>query len=107
MPNSIVYKDNLFGVLSLNPQSILAKFHSFEALIATMKPQGIHFPVICVQETWLSDESKLAMVKLDRYKPYYTKTSSSSHGDLITYVYDIYAVSLMKKIDGSGIWDCS
>ena len=64
MPNSIVYKDNLFGALSLNSLSILAKFHSFEALIATMKSQGIHFPLICIQETWLSDESKLAMVKL-------------------------------------------
>ena len=30
-PNSIVYKDNLFGVLSLDSQSILAKFHSLEA----------------------------------------------------------------------------
>ena len=105
MPNSIVYKDNLFGVLSLNSQSILAKFHSLEALIATMKSQGIHFPVICIQETWLSDESKLAMVKLDGYQTFYTKASSSSHGGLITYVDDIYEVSLIKKIDSSSIWD--
>ena len=105
MPNSIVYKDNLFGVLSLNSQSILAKFHSLEALISTMKSQGIHFPVICIQETWLSDESKLAMVKLDGYQTFYTKAPSSSHGGLITYVDDIYEVSLIKRIDSSSIWD--
>ena len=75
MPNSIVYKDNLFGVLSLNSQSSLAKFHSLEALIATMKSQGIDFPVICIQETWLSDESKLAMFRLDGYQTFYTKAS--------------------------------
>ena len=40
MPNSIVYKDNLFRVLSLNSQSILAKFYTLEALIATMKSHG-------------------------------------------------------------------
>ena len=105
MPNSIVYRDNLFGVSSLNSQSILAKFHSLEALIATMRSQGIHFPVIFLQETWLSDESKLAMGKLDAYQTFYTKASSSSHGSLITYVDDIYTVSLIKKINSSDIWD--
>ena len=73
MPNSIVYKDNLFGVVNLNSQNTLAKFHSLEASIATMKSHGIHFPAICIQVTWLSDESKLAMVKLDGYQAFYTK----------------------------------
>ena len=49
MPNSNVYNDYLIGILSLNSQSILAKFHCIEALITKMKSQGIHFPVKCIQ----------------------------------------------------------
>ena len=64
----MVCKDNLLGLLSFCSLSILAKFHSLEASIVTMKSQSIYSPLTCMQETWLSDESKLAMVTLDGYK---------------------------------------
>ena len=61
MPNHVKSREGFFGVLSLNAQSIQAKFNNLEAFIALMHSQNIHFPVICIQETWLNDESRLPL----------------------------------------------
>ena len=45
------------------------------------------------------------MVKLDGYQTFYIKATSSSHVGLITYIDDIYTLSLIKNIDISYIWD--
>ena len=105
MPNHVKSREGFFGVLSLNAQSIQAKFNNLEAFIALMHSQNIHFPVICIQETWLNDESRLPLVSLDGYQTFNSNASSSTHGGLITYVDENYDVSVIKKIEKSTIWD--
>ena len=105
MPNHIKFREGFFGVLSLNAQSIQAKFSNLEAFIALMHSQDIHFPVICIQETWLNDNSRLPLVSLNGYQTFHSNASSSTHGGLITYVDEKYDVSVIKKIEMSTIWD--
>ena len=105
MPNHVKSREGFFGVLSLNAQSIQAKFNNLEAFIALMHSQNIHFPVICIQETWLNDESRLPLVSLDGYQAFNLNASSSTHGGLITYVDENYDVSVFKKIEKSTVWD--
>ena len=45
---------NEFAVLSLNIQSIKAKFDNFFAIINRLSSLGIFFGAICLQETWLT-----------------------------------------------------
>ena len=105
MPNHIKFREGFFDVLSLNTHSIQAKFSNLEAFIALMHSQDIHFPVICIQETWLNDNSRLPLISLNGYQTFHSNASSSTHGGLITYVDEKYDVSVIKKIEMSTIWD--
>ena len=91
--------------MSLNAQSLFAKFEGLVAMLEPFASQDIHFPIICIQETWINDESKLPLVSLEGYSCYYVKPNASSHGGLITYVDNSFEVTGIKKIDNSAVWE--
>ena len=64
LPSELKPKNGLFSVLSLNAQSLPAKFDGLQAMLELFASQHIYFPVICIQETWIDDESKLPMVSV-------------------------------------------
>ena len=105
LPSELMNKDNAFSVLSLNAQSLFAKFSNLQATLELFASQHIRFPIICIQETWITDESQLPLVSLEGYDCFFVKPTASSHGGLITYVDNDFEVSVIKKIDGSTIWE--
>ena len=105
LPPNIAHKGNSFGVLSLNSQNILAKFSGLQVMLELFASQNIHFPVICIQETWLQDDSKIPFVSLEGYKCFHVKALASAHGGLITYVDDEFNVSVKRIITNSNIWE--
>ena len=52
---------NNINVLSINAQSINVKFDSLLAYIKNACHQGITFHIICIQESWLKDDSHLSL----------------------------------------------
>ena len=105
LPSDLANKDNSCSVLSLNAQSLFAKFNGLQTILGLYSSQRIHFLVICIQETWITDESKLPLVSLEGYECFYVKPTSSSHGGLITYVDNEFDVCVTKKIDNSTVWE--
>ena len=95
----------IFGVLSLNAQSLFTKFDGLIAMLELFGYQRIHFPIICIQETWITDESKMPLVSIEGYNCYYVKPTASSNGSLITYVDNSFEVTVIKKIDFSTVWE--
>ena len=91
-------RENSFTVLS-----ILAKFNDLQVILELFTTQNNHFPVICMQKTWLQDETKLPLVSLDGYKCFHVNASSISR--LTTYVDDRFNVTVMKILNNSTIWD--
>ena len=67
--------------------------------------QNIHFHAICIQESWIHDDSKIPLVALEGYQCFSIKATTSSHGGLITYVDDKYDVQVKKTVDDSNIWE--
>ena len=53
----------------------------------------------------ITDESQLPLVSLEGYDCFFVNRTASSHGGLITYVDNDFEVSVIKKIDGSTIWE--
>ena len=98
-PSELISEDNFFGVLSLNAHSLVAKFDGLIAMLELFGSQRIHFPTICIQETWITDESKLPLVSIEGYNCYYVKPTASLHGGLITYVENSFEVTVITKID--------
>ena len=60
---------------------------------------------ICIQESWIHDDSKIPLVALEGYQCFSIKATTSSHGGLITYVDDKYDVQVKKTVDDSNIWE--
>ena len=52
---------NDFSVLSLNAQSLAAKFDSLSILISDLLSNGYEFSVICIQETWITKDKETSL----------------------------------------------
>ena len=77
---------NEFAVLSLNIQSIKAKFDNFFAIINMLSSLGIFFGAICLQETWLTANADLSLLQMPGYKLIYQGHICSKHGGLLIYL---------------------
>ena len=102
LPNHLI---NSFGILSLNAGSLSAKFNSLQILLELLYSQNIHFPVICIQESWITDESMLQLLQLNGYNTFHVNASSSTHGGVVTYVDNSYDVTIKAQVNNSDIWD--
>ena len=85
---ALKYKDG-FSILSLNVQSINAKgkFEEFSLFIETVSKLS-DIKVICLQETWLSDESNTSLFELPNYSLIAHGKQCCKHAGLITYVHN-------------------
>ena len=102
LPNHLI---NSFGILSLNAGSLSAKFNSLQILLELLSSQNIHCPVICIQESWITDESMLQLLQLNGYNTFHVNASSSTHGGVVTYVDNSYDVTIKAQVNNSDIWD--
>ena len=57
-------KTNNFGVLSTNIQSINAKLNEIEVFTQELRLLNYAFSVICIQESWLTEQDDLCNIKL-------------------------------------------
>ena len=72
--------DATFSVLSLNIQSLGAKFDSFLGFLSYLNENDIHFNAICMQETWLSDNNDTSQYDIPGYKSIHKGKTCSAHG---------------------------
>ena len=105
LPNNLINTKSSFGILSLNAGSLSAKFNSLQTLLELLSTQNIHFPVICIQESWISDDSMLQLLQLEGYNAFHVNATSSTHGGVITYVQDTYDVTIKTLVNTSNLWD--
>ena len=54
-----------FLILTLNIQSVHAKFNNLFPVIDNLASQGLYFGAICLQETWTSSDSDLSLLQLE------------------------------------------
>jgi hypothetical protein len=96
---------NNFNVLSLNAQSIRAKFDGLNIMLSIMNDQNIKFGAICIQESWLGESHDLSLLQLKGYTCFSSSKSSSGHGGLITYVSNDYNALRVNHDVNSNIWE--
>ena len=85
LPFQLKNKNNI-NVLSINAQSINAKFDSLLAYIKNAHHQGITFHIVCIQESWLNDDSDLSLFQINGYNCFSRGHRCTTHGGLLTYV---------------------
>ena len=75
-----------FCILSLNFQSINAKFDQLNIKVQQLKSNGYEFSAICLQQTWLSSDYDTSLFKIDGYNLISQGKICSSHGGLAIYI---------------------
>ena len=84
--NIMKEKQGLLKCLSLNIQSLNAKFDQLRVYLDYLHDQNCIFDIILLQETWLHNNSNTDMLQLDGYELISQSCTSTSHGGLAIYV---------------------
>ena len=98
-------KANNFSILSLNVQSLNAKFDQIQILLSQLKFKHVQFNAICLQETWLADNSDLTLFQIPGYTLISHGAICSSHAGLAIYVQEHYKYKLLPCCQHTKIWD--
>ena len=94
------------NILSINAQSLIAKYDELLLLLNITQRQNIRFHVFCIQETWLSETSDYSLVAIDGYICIHQSKLSdcSNHGGLKTYVDNNYEIERINIKNDSPLW---
>ena len=98
-------KKGIFTVLSVNCQSIRAKYDKILLLIEQLKQYDLYFSIICLQESWLTEEADLTMFHISDYTISAKGKYISQHGGLLTYVHNSYIYEDIIIPIQSNIWE--
>ena len=94
-----------FIVLSLNCQSLAAKFDQLQIYINTYNNFDYRLSAICLQETWLTADSDLSLFQIEGYNLISTGRSSSAHGGVAIYLHETLKFNLINGFISSDNWD--
>ena len=100
-------KKDAFSILSLNVQSLNAKLAGIKVMIDIFSQQGVRFPVLCFQETWLDelDEADYNRFNsLDGYTLLSLPRRCSPHGGLAIYYDNNMKAEIIEK-SKSEVWE--
>lgn len=94
-----------FNILSLNTQSIRAKFDQIYILLSALHEKNLAFSAICIQESWLSDSDDIAQFVLPGYNLINQGWKCSKHGGLMIYIKDTFSYKLLNLYEKSDLWE--
>ena len=92
-------------MLSLNAQCINARSDGLLLLLEGAKKQNMYFHAICIQESWLTDDSDLSSFQITGYQCISQGKICSSHGGLITYIHENYLATSISVNNTSQIFE--
>ena len=96
---------NEFLILTLNIQSVNAKFNNLFPVINNLASQGLYFGAICLQETWTCNDSDLSLLQLPGYQLIHQGSKCTEHGGLIIYLNESYSYKMRNLYTSSNIWE--
>ena len=105
LSNYLKSHKNEFTILSLNVQSIRAKFDQLSVVLSTLYNEGLSFSVICFQETWLRENDDITPFLLPSYNLVHQGKSCSEHGGLFTYIRDDFYYKIIDKHNNASSWE--
>ena len=93
------------NTLSLNAQSINSKSDSLVTFLEIARQQHVYFHAICLQETWLWDQSHPSLFQINGYRCFSQGKRCSPHSGLITYINSQLYASVIHIKNNSAVWE--
>ena len=100
LPQSMENRKHGVNILSLNCQSVHAKFDYIRLLIDKFMQKDCHLQAICLQKTWFSSETDLSLFSIPGYHMISTGHYASNHGGLVIYLnkkWELQIIELKNK----------
>ena len=88
--------NNKINILSLNSQSINAKFDQLKLFLDNVIMES-PISVICIQESWAHEGIEMSQFYLLNYTIRFENRRLSTHGGLIMYIHDDFAYKELNK----------
>ena len=92
-----------FIILSLNCQSLNAKFNELRRYVELYAENLCSPTVICLQETWLHENSDISLLQLPGYQLVWRPRSCSAHGGVTFYLLDFLSYTMSLRIQPPGM----
>ena len=96
---------NGLSILSLNCQSLHAKFDYIKLLIDKFVHNNCPLQVVCPQETWISSGTDLSPYIIPGYHLISTPHYASSHGGLVIYLNEKWNYNIKTDDTVSKLWE--
>ena len=88
----------------MNFQSLNAKINQIKLKIEYLRENGVEFSAICLQETWLSDDSDTSLLQIDGYQLLSQGKTCTSHGGLAIFLNNNFNFIHSRSYVKSTIW---
>ena len=95
-------KQDIFSIISLNCQSLPAKFDQLKIYIAQF---DYPFSIIAVQETWLTINHDVSLFQLDGYTFIHKPSTCSRHGGVGIYLRSDFNFQILPVSGNNEVWD--
>ena len=94
-------------VLSLNAQSINAKFNEILSLLNFLHENKVAFDIICIQEAWLTNNSNYELFHINNYNLFFQgcNPECSTRGGLLTYVCNELSAQITLQCNTFKTWE--
>ena len=96
---------NGLNILSLNCQSLHAKFDYIKLLTEKFMSKNCPLQVICLQETWFTSNTDLSLYEMPGYHMINTGRCASNHGGLLIYLNKRWTYKIRNCVTDSQIWE--
>ena len=97
--------ENGLSIVSLNCQSLHAKFDYIRLLIDKFANNNCALQVLCLQESWFSSETDLSPYIIPGYHMISTGHFASNHGGLVIYLNKKWEYKLIADGTDSKLWE--
>ena len=100
-------KKDVFKCLSLNIQSLNAKFDELKIYLQNFEQNQCNLDAVCLQETWINERnSDINMFQLDGYQLISQVCKSTSHGGLAIYLNENIKFEVLSiNVSESNKWE--
>ena len=95
-------KRDQFSVLSLNAQSLPAKFDQLSAVLSDLNKRNFQFSAICIQETWHRNGDDLNFLTIPGYHMIEQERKCSAHGGLFIYLNEKFSYTI-KNLNSNSV----
>ena len=104
MCTALKNKHRDFTILSLNCQSLQAKYNQLILFLENIRLRKIIIDAICLQETWLGENSDMSLLQIPNYSRISQNKHCSEHGGLMIYLHEKYQYEIYN-ISQSSVWE--